>query len=95
MPTGNNSCDLGLQSMNIATRDQDAYMAARDSSPQELLVYAAKKSGRSPIALQADFQKLASTPNKINLVEYVRNGLFDLDRFTAEERADFLSNDLH
>ncbi|MEM9756419.1 MAG: sugar-transfer associated ATP-grasp domain-containing protein, partial [Pseudomonadota bacterium] len=47
------------------------------------------------IALQADFQKLASTPNKINLVEYVRNGLFDLDRFTAEERADFLSNDLH
>lgn len=81
--------------MNIAARDQEAYLAARDSSDKDLLVYAARKSGRSPVRIQREFQDMAQSHSQLNMVEYVRNGLYDIDRFTAEERARFISNDLH
>lgn len=81
--------------MNIAVRDEEAYLAARDATHQELLVYAAKSSGQSPLAIQRDFQRVNASESKINFVEYVRFGMHRLERFTLEERETFISNDLH
>ncbi|WP_168174880.1 sugar-transfer associated ATP-grasp domain-containing protein [Thioclava sp. JM3] len=63
--------------MSLATLDQTAYQSARDSSFQNLLVYAAKKSGRSVLQVLRDYRQLARSETRINLVEYVRFGLYD------------------
>ncbi|KEO51845.1 sugar-transfer associated ATP-grasp domain-containing protein [Thioclava pacifica] len=81
--------------MSLATLDETNYTAARDSSTQDLLVYAAKKSGRSVLQVLRDYRQMAKSETRINLVEYVRFGLYDQARFQAQERAAFLSNDLH
>lgn len=81
--------------MNVAQTDEANYLAARDSSHTELLAYAAKKTGRSPFQIQREFGRVSKTPNKINMVEYVRTGLYDTERFSPEEEASFISNDLH
>ncbi len=83
------------QDITAASQDQKAYLAARDSNPKDLLVYAAKKSGRSPVKIQREFLQLSRSYGRINMVEYIRNGLYDIDRYSDEERANFLSNDLH
>lgn len=87
---------MNQQSTLSATElDKQSYYSARDSSDKELLTYAARKTGRSPLKIHREFRQLAKSPNRINLVEYVRNGLYDLDRYSEEERSRFISNDLH
>ncbi len=81
--------------MNISETDQASYYAVRDRSNVELLAYAAKQSGKSPVVIQREFSAMAASTGQINLVEYVRTGLFRAERFTADERARFISNDLH
>ncbi|MEM7521648.1 MAG: sugar-transfer associated ATP-grasp domain-containing protein [Pseudomonadota bacterium] len=81
--------------MNIAEQDEQAYLANRDSSHQDLLAYAAKQSGRSVFQIQREFRQLAKSECQINMVEYIRNGLYDLSRHTEAQRAEFISNDLH
>ena len=81
--------------LTAAEGDQQKYLAARDSSDKDLLAYAAKKTGRSPLKIMREHRRMAKSPSRINLVEYIRNGLYDLDRYTEEERAAFISNDLH
>lgn len=81
--------------MTIAEIDQSAYLQARDSSLKELLAYAARKTGKSAFKIQKEFMAMARPPSRLNMVEYVRNGLYDTNRHGAEERARFLSNDLH
>ncbi len=76
-------------------KDQQDYLAARESTQQELLVYAAKTSGRSVIQIMRDYKTMAASHSRLNLVEYVRHGLFDADRHDAEARALFISNDRH
>lgn len=75
--------------------DHQDYLDARDSSVQDLLVYAAKTTGRSVLKIQREFRQMANSHSRLNMVEYVRNGLYDIDRFTPEQRAEFISNDLH
>ena len=81
--------------MSFAETDRINYVSARDSSHAELLAYSAKRTGRSPFQVQREFSRMAKSHGRINMVEYVRNGLYDLDRFSPEERAQFISNDLH
>ncbi|MEM0946233.1 MAG: sugar-transfer associated ATP-grasp domain-containing protein [Pseudomonadota bacterium] len=81
--------------MNVADADRADYLSARDNSHSELLAYSAKKSGRSPLKIQREFGRMAKSHSRINMVEYVRNGLYDVDRYSPEERAQFISNDLH
>ena len=81
--------------MTLAEQDKLGYFANRDTSVTELLTYAAKKTGRSVFQIHRDFKKLSKSPMKVNLAEYVRMGLFDTERFNAETRSTFISNDLH
>lgn len=81
--------------MTLIDRERTEYLSARDSSPQELLTHAAKRSGRGVLDINREFRALSKAPNCLNLVEYVRNGLFHNDRFSPEERAQFISNDRH
>ncbi|MHC0053674.1 sugar-transfer associated ATP-grasp domain-containing protein [Actibacterium sp. D379-3] len=90
-----NHCCWSEFEMTIAERDQANYLSARDSSPKDLLIYAAKNSGRSVLQIQREFNQMAKSHSQLNMVEYVRNGLFDIDRYTQDERDQFISNDLH
>jgi hypothetical protein len=76
-------------------QDKQDYLAARESTQQELLVYAAKTSGRSVMQIMRDFKTMSTSHSRLNLVEYVRHGLFDADRHDAAARALFISNDRH
>lgn len=80
---------------SAADLDQQSYYAARDSSHKDLLAYAAKKSGRSVLAIQREFSQMAKSDARLNMVEYIRNGLYDVERYSPAERAQFISNDLH
>ncbi|KPA22951.1 hypothetical protein shim_12440 [Shimia sp. SK013] len=80
---------------SAADLDLHHYYSMRDNSHKDLLAYAAKKSGRSVLAIQREFSQMAKSDARLNMVEYIRTGLYDLDRFTPEQRAEFLSNDLH
>ncbi|MCU9847656.1 hypothetical protein OEZ60_06515 [Defluviimonas sp. WL0024] len=81
--------------MNVAESDHASYVSARDSTYKDLLIYSARKSGRSPLQIQREFGRMARSHSRLNMVEYVRNGLYDINRFTLEERDQFISNDLH
>ncbi len=81
--------------MSMAETDQSAYLQARDSSPKELLAYAARKTGQSAFKIQKEFMAMARPPSRLNMVEYIRNGLYDTTRHSTEERSRFISNDLH
>ncbi|WP_170769630.1 sugar-transfer associated ATP-grasp domain-containing protein [Ruegeria lacuscaerulensis] len=81
--------------ISAAEDDHKHYLEVRDSEYVELLAYAAKSSGRSVMKTQLDFNKVSKVPGRLNMVEYVRNGLHHIDRYTDSERAAFISNDLH
>jgi len=81
--------------LSAVQQDTQDYFVARESSPQELLVYASKKSGRPVMQIMRDFKTMAASHSRLNMVEYVRHGLFDIDRHDAIARSQFISNDLH
>ena len=87
--------DSHASAQSAADQDHQKYIDMRDSSHKDLLTYAAKASGRSPLRIQREFGEMARSDGQINMVEYVRNGLYDIDRHSAEARAQFISNDLH
>lgn len=87
-----------MNTHEILTAEDDdyrRYLKARDSDYAKLLAHAAKSSGRSVLQIQREFRKLAKSPSRLNMVEFVRNGLHHSNRFTDEERETFISNDLH
>lgn len=87
--------------MNIQTPvsavdlDHQSYLSARDSDHKDLLVHAARQSGRSVFQIQREFRQMARSHSRLNMVEYIRHGLFRHDRFTDDQRAAYISNDLH
>lgn len=78
-----------------AAFEHATYDAKDNLGPGELMAHAARKSGRSVMKITREFWKLNRGPGKINLTEYVRYGLYDDTRYTPEQKAEFLSNDLH
>ena len=83
------------ETLSAAQADYQHYLEARDSDHATLLAHAAKSSGQSVIQIQREFSKMAKPPNRLNLVEFVRNGLHHKDRFTDNDRTTYISNDLH
>lgn len=87
--------------MNIETplsaEEQDVldFQRVRKPRHQDMLVFAARKSGKSAFQIQRDFSRLSRSDGRINMVEYLLHGLYDEDRYTAEQRAEFLGNDIH
>lgn len=81
--------------LTLEVRDHEAYQAAKTASHQDLLVYAAKASGLSPLQIQRDYNTVAALRGRLTFPEYVRLGVFRPDRFTAEERNCLISNELH
>lgn len=87
---------MNMQSTPTAAElDKNKYLAARDNSHQDLLVYAARQSGRSVLQIQRDFGKISKSHSRLNMVEYIRHGLYRHDDFSDAERAAYISNDLH
>lgn len=81
--------------MDNVEADRAAYMSVREMPHKDLLVYAAKATGRSPLQIQREFGQLSKSGGALSFAEYVRLGLHHADRFSEEERARFLGNKLH
>ncbi|QGX98662.1 hypothetical protein EI983_10420 [Roseovarius faecimaris] len=58
-------------------------------------MHAARNSGKSVFQIQREFRQMAKSDSRINMVEYIRFGLYRSENFTDEERAAYISNDLH
>lgn len=80
---------------SAADLDHESYLEVRDTSFKDLLVHAARQSGRSVFQVQREFRQMARSHSRLNMVEYVRHGLYRHDRFTDGQRAAYISNDLH
>ncbi|UWR22213.1 sugar-transfer associated ATP-grasp domain-containing protein [Sulfitobacter sp. S190] len=81
--------------ISAADLDKSSYYAARDNDHKDLLIYAARESGRSPLQIQRDFGQISKSHSRLNMVEYIRNGLFRTDAHSDADRAAYISNDLH
>lgn len=81
--------------VTAADQDREAFSNIREARLQDQLIYAARKSGRSVFAIQRDFSRLCKSETKLNMTEYLLHGLFYEDRYTEEERAAFLGNNIH
>ena len=75
--------------------DRSAYEQVDNGTLNDMLAYAAKKTGRSVVKLGVEFSRMSRGEGKINISEYMRWGLFYEDRYTEEQRAQFISNDAH
>lgn len=82
------------QGSDGATRDH-AQWAQEPPGPSELLTFAAKRSGRGVVALAREMWRLRRGPGRLRLNEYVQFGLYDDTRFSAAQKAAFLSNREH
>ncbi|MBV2361253.1 hypothetical protein KUH32_15925 [Thalassococcus sp. CAU 1522] len=74
----------------IVARDHAKWEKKGQPNKAELLVYAARKSGRNPIGLGIEMSKARRGRAKIQFDEYVKFGLYDKARFTDDERAQFV-----
>jgi len=81
--------------MSAAEMDTADYLSVRDTNYKDLLIYAARNSGRSVLQIQREFRQMSKSPSRLNMVEYIRHGLFRHDDFTDKQRAAYISNDLH
>ena len=81
--------------LNAVDLDHQNYLSARDSTHKDLLIHAARRSGRSVLQVQREFRQMTRSHSRLNMVEYVRHGLYRHDDFTNDERAAYISNDLH
>ena len=71
----------------IVQRDHAKWAKKLKPNTPELLVYAARQSGRNPVAIGVEATRLKRGKAHIQMDEYVKFGLYDNPRFTAEERA--------
>lgn len=81
--------------ISAAELDKANYLSVRDTDHKDLLIYAARNSGRSVLQIQREFRQMAKSHSRLNMVEYIRHGLFRHDDFTDGQRAAYISNDLH
>lgn len=79
----------------LAQKDREAFAQVDNGTLNDMLAYAAKKTGRSVVKLGIEFSQMSRGRGKIQIAEYIRWGLFYEDRFTEEERSQFISNSLH
>ncbi len=87
---------MNIQSpINAVQRDQHDYFGGPELSLNDMLVYVARKSGRSPLQIGREFNALNKSFRKVSIAEYVRWGLYDTSRFDDAARAEFISNDVH
>ena len=77
----------------LVARDYQAYSSLK-ATTAEYLRHANRKSGRSPLALVAEYLKLRRGPGKITLPEYVQYGIYD-PALSSEERSRFITNTIH
>lgn len=81
--------------ITAAEKDKAAFAQVDNGKLSDMLAYAANKTGRSPVKLGMEFSRISSSDAKINISEYIRWGLFYEDRYTEDQRAQFISNSLH
>jgi len=81
--------------INAAERDKAAYAQVDNVKLNEMLAYAARKSGRSVLQIGKEFSQMNRSFRMINISEYIRWGLFDPDRHDEAQRNAFISNDAH
>ncbi|MEO3414011.1 sugar-transfer associated ATP-grasp domain-containing protein [Roseovarius sp. CAU 1744] len=81
----------------VTAEQQDGAQFDRIRKPrhQDMLVFAARKSGRSVMQIQRDFSRLSRQDGRINMVEYLLHGLYEEDRYSDAQRAEFIGNDIH
>ncbi len=72
----------------------EAKSGKNNMSPSDLLVHASRKSGKSVGKITRDWWRLRRGKGKLSLLEYVTWQLYD-DRFSADEKDRFISNNLH
>lgn len=81
--------------MTAWAEDKNKIDSNRQKDVTSQLIEAARRSGRSPIAIGLDFLKLRKRLGKFRFYEYMLYELYDTERWTEEERGRFISAHVH
>ncbi|WP_212526051.1 sugar-transfer associated ATP-grasp domain-containing protein [Actibacterium sp. MT2.3-13A] len=66
--------------MNAVEQDKQAFDSAHTRTHQELLTFAARRSGLSPLALGRDFLRHSRSGRGVEMADYVRHELWNRER---------------
>jgi len=83
--------DATLQTGSIVERDQAKWNKKLEHNVVALIAHAARTSGRSAFSVGLEMNKARRGRARIQLDEYVKFRLYDQDRFTQEERDEFIT----
>lgn len=81
-----------MEQVNAVTRDKTEM--ANKPPLVAYLRHAVEKSGRGRVELLREFFRLHKGPGKLSWTEYVQFGVYDKNRYTPEEQANFITNNL-
>lgn len=87
--------DATAQTGTIIERETRAFEAKDSYSAADLIVHAARKSGRNPVAIGAEMLKYARGKSRLKTAEYVQYRFYEKDRYTQAERDEFISAAMH
>ncbi|WP_167853534.1 sugar-transfer associated ATP-grasp domain-containing protein [Roseovarius aestuariivivens] len=79
----------------IIERETQAFNAKDSFSAADLIAHAAKKSGRGALSVGREMMKCARSKAKLKPAEYVMYEFYDREKYTAEEKAAFISGGMH
>ena len=87
--------DAMMKADTIVERDTQAFESKDSYSAADLIAYAAKKSGRGALSIGREMMKFSRSKAKLKPAEYVLYEFYDRERYTPEERAAFISAEMH
>ncbi len=87
--------DITAGTGTIVEKETKAFESKDNYSAADLIVHAARKSGRNPFAIGREMLKYARGASKLKFSEYIQYKFYDKERHTTEERAEFISGAMH
>lgn len=81
--------------MSVYVEDLALIQGKTKVNVTEKLIAAARASGRNPIAIALDFNRLRKQRGKLRLYEYLMYELYDRNRWTDDQRSRFISAHVH
>lgn len=87
--------DITVNDTTIIERETRDFESKDSYNVADLIAFAAKKSGRNPFAIGLEMLRHSRGKSKLKFTEYVQYEMYDLEKYTNAERAEFISGAMH
>lgn len=87
--------DMTAMAEDVVARETKVFEAKDKANAADLIVHAARKSGRNPLAIGRDMMRYRMGRQRLTPAEYVQYGFYDTDRYTSDQRDEFIAARMH